>query len=257
MFQAKIEISELAYLLHTLNAQQIIGADNTQLFPLDPNETKALLEKGLATLKANGRLVPDGNAFKMHPLLMLSATIIVEPQRAIALTRRVGELGRQYITYYGGRTLTLEQFFTADDHYLITQLPNPAEVANRLSQALALPEQAIWPQPITLNLSQLEQLKQGQELDWFQLLSAESEDPNQLQDALLGLEAVGALDLVARQPDGRYIATQVMVVKAKQGAAWVILNSDQENVFVLQPLDSQRFAEFIQPHLMLPKAVAE
>lgn len=252
MFQARLEISELAYLIHTFSGVQVIGINNDHLFPANAEQTEELLERGLTALKTHGWLAPDDHGFNMSNHLMLTAAVIAQPEQVVIFSKRVGETGKQVVTYYQTQDIIVEQLFTADEDYLLTQLLNSGEMIERLDQAMQLPEKAIWESPLTVDAPFLEQLQRGEVNSWKQSLPIEADAvmQAQLQQALQGIDVIASLDIAHLDLDGRPSASaQILILQAKNGAMWMLTAGSEQTSFLLCPLDKNQFGLAIQHHL--------
>ncbi|MCL4868734.1 MAG: hypothetical protein KJ063_07195 [Anaerolineae bacterium] len=255
MFQAKLEICELAYLLHSLNAEQVIGLDNERLFPTDSAATQTLLETGLTALKTNGWLVPDEYGFKMAPQLWLLTAIMVQPEQIVVYNRRVESAGEQVVTYYLSQDIIVEQFLSKDDHYLLSHISGVVDFINHLSHLLNLPEQRVWEQSFELDLTLLQAIQKGDftALEQIQLGEIKPETKQNLQTALTSLVPYASLDILFTQ-DGYFQSSKQMIfLQAGNGAIWLLTTGTEDNSFTLHPLDGHYFTALWQRQLAKTK----
>jgi len=253
--QAKLTTSEFSYVLHTLHAQKIIGANNPQLFPDEEKRRDALLSDGLQSLKDHGWLQPSGDeSFKTHTGLVLLTAVIASPEQTIMLTKAMPDNGRQTITYYFAQGMIVEQFYTADEQYLLTQIDTVANAASRLQQALSIPDTPqTWKTTIMLNADAFEQaMKQANDGDLSGLLTAMREtdiDSNRLEPLakiISGLKPVGKLEITILSGERLNLVQNIMILYAKNKSIWGMSSDNTATEFVsLQPLDAKRFVSMV------------
>lgn len=246
MFQAKLEVSELAYLAHTLEVEQIWGIDNTLLFPDTPDAINQLLAKGLESLKAHGWLVPDEQGFMMKPQLWLLTAVMAHPTIMITCNRRVGEHGRQVVTYYLTDNYVLEQFFTSDERFVLTQLPSLDTAIQRLELGIGLPEQIISHQSLKVTLPLLQQLEQGITNN---VIPTDISDDQRLylQEALQNLKPYASLDIMMSINDRLQPTATTIFLQASNLTKWMLLEND--NSFSLELMDRQEFRDALKTQL--------
>lgn len=145
MIQIQLAQSELAYLLHLLNASAVIGVDNSSLFPSDANEKKALLDAGFAALLENGWIRAVDNQYSTNPTVALLAAVMAAPEIAIVVRHKVENRGEQSVSCYVAQDMIVEQYLSADHSYRITQLDKQENIAERLQVALGIPDTKIDP----------------------------------------------------------------------------------------------------------------
>lgn len=140
MIQIQLAQSELAYLLHLLNASAVIGVDNLRLFPSDTSERKALLDAGFVALQENGWVRAVDNQYSTNPTVVLLVAAIAVPEIAIVVRHSVEDGGEQAVSYYLAQDMVVEQYLSAEKKYRITQLDNQEAIVERLQIALGIPD---------------------------------------------------------------------------------------------------------------------
>lgn len=133
--QANLETTELAFVLHSLNAEKVVGLDNDQLFPADELSRHELLTTGRSRLQANGWFAADENGrFNSEPQLVLMVAVMVDPQLIFTVDRRSRDKSIQQVTYYVSGPHLIEQFRTQEGSYLLSRLPDMVAVITRWQQ---------------------------------------------------------------------------------------------------------------------------
>lgn len=262
--QAKLTTNEFAYLLHALSAQKIIGVNNAQLFPDKSEEQDILLSVGLQLLKEHGWLQPsDGDTFKTHTGLVLLIAVIASPEQTIMLTKAMPGNSRQTITYYFAQGMIVEQFYTADEQYLLTQIDTVTNVILRLQQALSIPDSLqTWKTTITLKADAFEQtMKQARNGDSSSLFATMREtniDSNRLEELVGivgGLQPAGNLE-IATLSGGRLNSFQnIIILQAKDKSAWEMHSDDVAEFVYLQPLNAEHFIGSVRSLLEISEPI--
>ena len=258
--QAKLTTSEFSYLLHALQAQNVIGVNNAQLFPDEGKGRDALLSDGLQSLKDHGWLQPSGEgAFKTHTGLVLLAAVIASPEQTIMLTKAMPDNGRQTITYYFAQGMVVEQFYTTDEQYLLTQMDTVTNAISRLQQALGIPDKSqTWETTITLNTDTFEQaMKQAKDGDLSGLFATMREigiDSNSDRLELLakligGVQPVGKLEIATLSEERLNSLQELMILHAEDKSVWGMSSDNGAKSVYLQPLDGTRFTSILDSFL--------
>lgn len=256
--QAMLQPSEFAYLLHALGAKQVIGANNAQLFPQEVASIDALMEQGLAELKAHGWLIPDGDAFKTHTGLVLLTAVIADPEIVLVLTLAAAGGGKQTITYSLAQNLTVEQVFTSEQKYLLTQLEGADTLVERVDQALGLtnklPAQS---GEIFLDSSSFETaMQQAARGHLAALEAALTEANNDLHNAAALAASLASLRPAGRLEWAHFSGKQLETWKDAvffqdaNNHPWVLTKADPSGMIVFQSLNSAVFAAWLYKNLL-------
>lgn len=139
---AILESSELAYLLATVHATQVVGVDAPELFPADPGARQALLEAGARQLQAHGWLRPveQPGQFDLNVDLMVLAAVVADPKFVIFTVRTQPDGSSRVLLHYLAEPDIVELLVTADRKYTLTAVPDRAAMLGRIREMLELPE---------------------------------------------------------------------------------------------------------------------
>jgi hypothetical protein len=256
--QAMLQPSEFSYLLHSLGATQVIGANNTQLFPQEAAVINALMQQGLAELKAHGWLIPDGAAFKTHTGLVLLTAVIADPELVLVLTLAEAGGGKQTITYSMAQNLIVEHIFTAEQKYLLTQLDRVELLVERVGDALGLTDKSpAQSKKVFLDSRSFEVVMQqaisGQLVDLETALTAANnglQDVTSLAALLSSLRPTGRLEWAwfsEKQLDTR---EDVLFFKDTNHQTWSLTQDAASGKVVFHPLKSAWFEKWLHKNLL-------
>lgn len=251
--QAKLEISELAYLLHAVGAHKVVGLPNGRIFPQDPAAQTALLGAGFAALQEHGWLVPDEQGGLRSPAqLMLLTAVMATPQAVLSVNHFLAGTGKQIITYYHAADMWLEQFLTAEEEYLLTALPGLAEITARLRYALQIPDAPAQADPIPLGREQVElvlaQARQEDALPAAPLsLTPAGEPERAAQAAATGHDfaLVALLESAALAGQQVQAFQECALLRGPENAMWAVAPT-ATGPGVLQPLGEDAFAALVR-----------
>ncbi len=138
MIQAELNPSELAYLLHTLQAGKVVGVNNAQLFPTEPAIRDALLQLGFEKLQEHGWFVAvEDQSINANDRLLLMVAVMADPALVLTATARFADDAQQVITYYVAEGIVIEQFMSAEGNYVLSQLESVAAITGQLQAAFA------------------------------------------------------------------------------------------------------------------------
>lgn len=244
--QVAFETSELAYVLHSLGAQHVIGLDHSTFFPEDEQARRSLLAEGFSALQRNARLIPEGKTFYTNPHMMLLAAVLAAPERVLVMERIVSQ-GVQVFTYSFAVEHIVEQFQAENGAYILTQLADMDAVLERLRAAFLIPTDNGVGKDVEVDASWLER----------RVRKASPEGPGH-RDASLASGPAWAQRLVQLQPRGRLLTmsdlsstpqTQdILLAQDDQGQLWAIWQSAADK-FRLAPLNRARLAQLLEPFL--------
>lgn len=259
--QAKLEPGEYAFLLHSFDANWVIGADNKLLFSTDDTVKKSLLAEGFDALKDHEWLIPEGRKLRTHSGLALMVAITAAPTASIMVTLPTIDGNQKIVTYYQAvmkeQTTFVEQFRTTDGDYLLTQFDDIQEVYRRLHQALQIPVLIDkWKVPISLsidNLKQIVECAQTSSADELAiLLHAENVDSTMAQhisatmcqSIFIGEVEVACLN--KNQP----VWKDIMIYSADNASVWSMERVSNLSDFIIRPLNKNQFEQCIQDSIM-------
>lgn len=258
--QARLESSEFAYLLQTIEAKRVIGVSNAALFPTSETERGSLLAQGFAALQTHGWLVGEGNQFHMHNGLVRMVAITAVPDTVLLVTRYLPNNGQQLITYYRAQDWLVEQFLTDDAHYLLTELADTSEMIARLQAAFAIPTTPPWPMSITLDTAvftqAVGQAQTGHMTTWETTLQNITGDFNATQiltHRFSGLERAGMLESAQLQGDELLARADIVLLRDREDGLWAMMS--EGTTVSLIPLNQTQLIELVtglllrvQPH---------
>lgn len=155
-----LETNELAYLLATVHAQSVIGVDNPALFPATPAEQDATYGAGLAQLKAHGWLKPlENNQFHLSDTLLLMVATLADPQLAVITVRNLPGGGAQVVSHYLAGDDIIELAQTGPEAYTLGKVTDRPALLARLTEWLALKDQATPTAQFAIPTAQFDQLR--------------------------------------------------------------------------------------------------
>ena len=212
-----LEPAALAYLLHTLGAQKVVGVANRRLFPKEEAARDALLGTGFARLKASGWLKEAEAGLHMNDRLMLMAAVLAAPQQ-VTTTTVLSDDSRQTVTIYLANGHAVEQYLTPAGAYALTYLGDAAAVAPRLASALAVlvaePER---PFRLTLGRAAFAAARRGQA----------AELPPAQARLLAALAPVARIEIAAFAETAVAAYDEVLLLSAAGGAGWLLAGTDE------------------------------
>lgn len=264
--QAILEPQELAYLLQSLGAEQVVGVDNRQLFPDDAAIRTAWLESGFAALQEHGWIVAEGEgAYNTNDQIMLTAAVMAEPVAVMTVTFRSSPDGRYYLTYYVADSLIVEQFMTPEGGYLLTQVASSDIVIERLKRAFGLSRDIEVP-PITVELDAVEFARalsaaRKSELDTLRTLLLEGgltkRESVLIARQISNVSVVGHIEGAALASGQAVPWMQLSLVRAAEGSHWLIAYANSGMKLLLAACTEERFEQQVMQlwHAITPTAM--
>lgn len=248
--QAKLELSEFTYLLHTLNARQAVGVDNALFFPDDDVIRESLLHTGFETLKTHGWLTPQDNGWHMSTRLAMLVAVIATPETVVTITRSAPAGGRQIVTYYVTQSIYVEQFRTTDEQYLLTQLETETDLVGRLQAAFQIPIAAPWTTPVSLPTAVLDKAidlaRAGNLSLVFPLLDEFGVEDNQLAELLVGLRPMGDLEFATLQGNQLVALRDMVILEGADSSKWSMDSHQESGEVTFQPFNTEQLAARIR-----------
>lgn len=247
--QAKLQLSEFAYLLHSLGASKVIGVNNSQLFPPDDQALDSLLQQGFSALEDHGWLVPDEQGYKTHTGLVLLTAVVANPEFVIVVTLAAPDGGKQFVTYYGVQNIIVEQIFTSERYYLLTQLDKFDVIVERLGQALSITIEAPpWPKAVSVESNAFENVMQqttnGNLMELEAVLIASNDKiPNvsSLAHIMKMLRPVGRVECANLSGDQLNAWYDILFYQDVDNHTWAMTKNAQLDSLVFHPLNYARF----------------
>lgn len=231
-----LEPAELSYLLQTIRAYSIVGADNAALFPADAAENEALLRQGRERLEFHGLLKPVAGTNKMNfdPSLCYLIAVMADPDTAVVTLRQEQHGTYQLMTHYLAGQVIVEQRRTSDGLYQLGFVSNLATAVSRIQSVVQLDETSTThaaPQ-IFLNRQAFTRVKnlanEGQTETAVAQLQQEGIDPN-LAISLVGtiqMPTYQGMVIIMQRENGQIIAKRNMAIMQSQQASWLIRMDD-------------------------------
>lgn len=255
--QATLDSNEFAFLLHSFNAQKVVGVDNATLFPVDDTSRDAMLDEGFSTLQQHGWLLAEDSKIKTNTHLALMVAVVASPEQTIMLTRYLPDGGKQAITYYLAQGIVVEQFLTSDQQYILTTLDGSSEMIVRLQQALHIPDsKSTGSVIISVERIVFEQaIKQAKSGDLSRLIAVlnaaglEPEIHQPLAKLVSGLHPIGDLEtavLSGTQLKGWH---NLVFLQGQDHSVWLMMQNHDLDSISLQSLGVENFAQLIQATL--------
>ena len=135
-----LEPAEMAYLLATLHATQVVGIEDPALFPTDEPTRAATIEQGLQALKDHGWLIPlpQPDQFNLNDLLMYAVAVVADPQFVVFTIRNEASGGSRLLLHYLSGADIVELSTTADEKYALALIPDRPSMLSRIGQLLGL-----------------------------------------------------------------------------------------------------------------------
>ena len=135
-----LEPVELAYLLATLHATEVVGIEDPALFPVDEATRAATIEQGLQALKDHGWLtpLPQPGQFNLNDLLVYAVAVIADPQFVVFTIRNEAPGGSRLLLHYLAGADIVELSTTADEKYALALIPDRPTMLGRIGQLLGL-----------------------------------------------------------------------------------------------------------------------
>ena len=252
--QATLDANEFAFLLHSFNAQKVVGVDNATLFPVDDTSRDAMLDEGFSTLQQHGWLLAEDSKIKTNTSLALMVATVASPEQTIMLTRYLPDGGKQAITYYLAQGIVVEQFLTSDQQYILTGLDSSSEMVDRLQQALQIPDSRntgkakISVERIVFEQA-IKQAKSGDLSKLIALLNSASLEPElhqPLAHLLSGLHPIGDLETAVLSGTQLKNWHNLVFLQGQDQSIWTIMQNQGLDSISLQSLEAQGFAQLIQ-----------
>ena len=249
MMQAKLELSEFAYLLHTLKASQVVGVDSALFFPDDELIRESLLRTGLETLRTHGWMVPQGLGWQINTRLVLMVAVVATPEIIVTMTQSTPAGRQQIVTYYLAQSIYIEQFRTADDQYLLTELDTETDFVGRLQAAFQIPAATPWSAPISLPTSALTEAvnlaRSGDSAFILSLLEEFGGEQSGLADLLVSLRPVGDLEFATLQGNQVIELRDAVILEGTDGSKWAMSHNQESGEVTFHPLNMERFSAFV------------
>jgi hypothetical protein len=256
--QAKLSAGEFSFLLQALEAQSVIGVNNSRLLPSTVTERTAIFETGKRELMEDGWLIQEGRKLDANDQLMLLAAVTVDPEVVIELTRYTVGGNEQKIFYYLATELIVEQFYSEDGHYILSQLDGVSAIGLRLRRAFQIQDELATPGlALSLNRATFESslncAKKGDFAALAHLIREQVRqvtiDPVQIAADLSTLRPVGAITFAALLR-GKPIAAYEMVLLQSIGAgSWMMSSQEESSMIELLRFDDNLFAEFLRKQI--------
>lgn len=136
--EIRLNHAELATLLDTVQALNVMGLEQARLFPSQADQRAELLRQGHAALQKRGQCGPDG---QFHPDLLRLAWIIGFPWLVMHLIHRDPQtFGPKPFLFYLSPQGMVELFLHKEGGYQLALLSDPAELLLYVLALLAPPE---------------------------------------------------------------------------------------------------------------------
>lgn len=243
--QAKLEASELGYLLQTHGAQRIAGLATERFFPPEEAMREAMLAQGFAALVDHGWLVPADGGYRTNISMMLLSAVIAAPERLLVVTRAV-EDGVQILTYSWAQQFIVEMFEADDRHYILTSLESNEAVFERLRAAFQISDTPNAAEPIKLAQADLGFAFSGTVEEkrqfWRKRLSGATEEN---ADHLAECSRCGLLTQFGRNESEPTPQIDLIILKDKAGKRWGLLERDEQ--VMLYPLTLDVLHRLLDP----------
>jgi hypothetical protein len=247
--QARLQPSEFAYLLQSLGASKVIGANNSQLFPQEDHMLDSLLQQGFSALEEHGWLVPDERGYKTNTGLVLLTAVIANPEFAVFLTLAAPDGGKQFVTYYLAQNIIVEQIFTSERHYLLTQLDKFDMIVERLGKALSIGAKVHpWADAISVESNAFENAMQQVTNDNLMALEAvlrtsndEISNVSSLARIMKTLRPVGRVECANLSGDQLKVWYDIFFYQDVDSHIWAMTKNVQLDSLVFHPLNWAAF----------------
>jgi hypothetical protein len=138
---AQLKTSEFAYLLALLNAPNVVGLEDSALFPTKSSTRDATYSQGREELEKNGWLkpVPDyPDEYELNPLLLEMVSAIATPEFIVDTSHSTGESEFRQVLHYVVDDSIVEISAPAEGTYQVGSVPDHETLYARMAEMLCL-----------------------------------------------------------------------------------------------------------------------
>lgn len=232
--QAKLEASELGYLLQTHGAQRVAGLTTERFFPQEEATREAMLAQGFAALVDHGWLVAADGGYRTNTSMMLLSAVVATPERLLMVTR-VAEDGVQILTYSWAQQFIVEMFEADDRNYILTNLESNEAVIERLRAAFQIADTHTATEPIKLPQANLALAFTGTVEEKRQFWRNHLSDTHESHaDNMAESRRRGLLTQFVYAFDERTAQADLIILEDKSGKQWALIESNEQ--VMLYPL---------------------
>ena len=242
--QIVLQPEELFFILHMLHAPRIKGLDEAYFFPEDKSVWEARSSTGLELLKQNGWIIPDkkqGRGVRINTYMLLLLVPLIEPHSQLIVQRIIDADRFQIVTYSWAQEYLVEQYRTAEDSYILTDLQQNEAVIDRLVAAFDIPIDTSRHDFVEITLETFQTIlatSPEQRLQaWLDVLPIEKQG---FASELVTLKRAGILALSQQTPP-QLPPQEVALLHDESGNCWSM--EARANRIKLQKVDKKRLME--------------
>lgn len=243
--QAKLETSELAYLLHMHGATSVAGLDQAVFFPKSEEKQHQLLSEGLAKLQQNGWLVYEFDGYRSNVSAILLSAVLAAPEWVLVVERVVRNAGQQRLTYSMADKHLVEQFRSEDGNYILTGLSAQAALNERLCAAFQISKNHSFSESFLTDIEWFDGiLSQQEQLQFTNAPQKSNDELATLGQHITPLRRHGRLQWVSWQNERLQILVEIGLLRDKQDELWAIQETESGRI-TLSPLTTSRLGSLM------------
>ncbi len=248
-----LDRAEFLVLMDAAQAQAVAGLDTHGLVPSDREEHRALVARGIDSLKRRGALRQEGDVNVLDAGLFGMATVVAHPEVAVITRRDTPGLGQQLFLHYRAGGVAVEQTLPSEHEHRLALLTSPDAWLERMLAILPVqPAAPASQQTATLSQDQFLQIKH-----WIEA-KQESTAREALRQRGLGEAGVESLVAAIARPqfggtvaalsvrDGEAVDARNLAVVQGPDAAWLIRQATPgEPTLTVGPCRAAEFRELL------------
>jgi hypothetical protein len=244
---------EFAYLLATLNCNEVIGLDDPSLFPQNASVRGKTLKKGRQELETHGWITPipdQPDDFELDAMLLETVSIIASPDFMIATTHTAEKDQTRLVFHYLGEGSTVELAVQDEKNYRLGLLPEQGEMFGRIYALMQLSPDCGTAE-LRVDQTTFEKIVQyvhkGKYPDAEELLASFPLKEAEVKSLLSAIESNSRGGLVVVRVDsGEITDGRRLSIYGSGDVAWMAIQVDSETTdFGLRPCSEASIGEFV------------
>jgi hypothetical protein len=233
---AQLTSTELAYLLASLECDEVVGIDDPSLFPGNASVRGKIFKKGQQELKENGWLIPipeQPDEFDLDAFLLEAVSIIASPEFMIASTFVSNKDTSREVFHYLFADDAVELSAADKKHYWLGKLNGRDQVSGQIAAFMQI-EGEDRSVDVTIDEKALEKIKRfvlnGKITEAAKVLDSENLDEDDIHSILSAIEsdAYGSL-IIVRVVDGEISTGRRLSIYRSGDQDWMVCRLDPQS----------------------------